>query len=99
MSRNSSPRINCAQCGVHVDAIHVERDLQSLQVYILVECHGKTELMRMDEMDFMQVVKNHVAGVAFENKLEDHSDGQATHQAGKSPAGIPSEAMALRRLR
>lgn len=96
--RHQPPRINCAKCRCHVDVIRIEEDLRTRQAVILVECHGQVEVMTMDGYQFLEVMRSGIAGTAFENKLEDHSDDQAPNQTGNPQAGIPSEAMALLRL-
>lgn len=90
------PPIHCAQCGVHVDAVHVEENVGTMQMIILVECHGLVEVMSMDKHAWYQVVNAGAAGLAFENKLEDHSDGKATHQAEITGPSVPGKAVALR---
>lgn len=73
------PRIYCAQCGLHVDAIRVRENVCTMQIEILVECHGLVEVMTMDKFQFVEVVRGDVAGKAFENKLEHHSDETESH--------------------
>lgn len=73
------PPIHCAQCGVHVDAVHVEENVATMQMVILVECHGLVEVMTMDKHTWLKVVDAGVTGLAFENKLEDHSDETESH--------------------
>lgn len=91
------PRIYCAKCRYHVDAIHIETDLRTMRVFILVECHGETELMHLDKIDFLQVIERDAEGTAFENKLEDHSDEQkTTNQTEIAGPSVPGQAVALR---
>ena len=94
--KHKVPRIYCAQCGLHVDAIRVRENVCTMQIEILVECHGLVEVMTMDKFQFVEVVRGDVAGKAFENKLEDHSNGKATHQAEITGPSVPGKAVALR---
>jgi len=96
MSITRTPRIYCAQCGLHVDLITVEEDIRTMQAIIRVECHGQMEVKAMDGYQFLEIVRSDIAGTAFENKLEDHSDGQATNQADSTGPSVPGKTMALR---
>lgn len=97
MKLRSLPPIHCAQCGVHVDAVEIQEDVRDMRIHILVRCHGKAELMCIDKIDFLQVMERRITGVAFENKLEDHSDERKTTDQIETPGpSVPSKAMALR---
>lgn len=94
--RYQPPRINCAKCRCHVDVIRIEEDLRTRQAMILVECHGQVEVMTMDGYQFLEIVRSDIAGTAFENKLESHSDGKTTDQIETPGPSVPGKAMALR---